>query len=53
MTRDMDKIQFEHRYEIEEIIRVISKYIEQNPSEKNNDTLKRLYDLLDIMDMTW
>ena len=53
MKRNMDTIQFEYRKEVEEIINVISKYVEQNPEEKNNETLKRLYDLLDIMDMEW
>lgn len=53
MKRNMDTIQFEHRKEVEEIINVISKYVKQNPEEKNNETLKKLYSLLDIMDMEW
>lgn len=53
MQKDMDKIQFESRYEIEEIMKVIDKYVKQNPSEKNNKTLERLFDLLDVMHMEW
>lgn len=49
----MDKIQFESRIEIENIMETISKYVNQNPEEKNNKDLKRLYDLLDWMDMEW
>lgn len=53
MNKQMDKIQFENRREIEELMRVINKYIEQNPKEKNNNTLERFYDLLDVMHMEW
>lgn len=53
MKKDMDCIQFESRYEIEEIMQVIDKYVKQNPSEKKNKTLERLFDLLDIMHMEW
>lgn len=49
----MDKIQFEYRAEIQEIMKVIDKYVEQNPSEKENKTLERFFDLLDGMDMEW
>lgn len=53
MKRDCDTIQFEDRAEVGEVLHVIGKYIEQNPKEKNNKTLERLYRLLDIMDMEW
>lgn len=53
MQRDMDKIRFDNRYEIQELMNVIAKYIKQNPSEKENETLKRFYDLLDVMEMEW
>lgn len=53
MQRDMDCIQFESRQEIEEIMTVIDKYVEQNPSEKENKTLERLFALLDVMHMEW
>ena len=32
----MDKIQFEYRYEVQELMKVIDKYVKQNPSEKEN-----------------
>lgn len=50
MQRDMDCIQFESR---QEIMTVIDKYVEQNPSEKENKTLERLFALLDVMHMEW
>ena len=53
MQRDMDKIQFESRNEIREIMSVIDKYVKQNPKEKNNKTLERFFDCLDAMDMMW
>ena len=39
MKKDMDKIQY--------------KYVKQNPAEKENKTLERFFDLLDVMDMEW
>lgn len=53
MKQDMDKIQFEYRYELNDLMEVIDKYVKQNPEEKNNKTLKRFFDLLDVMDMQW
>lgn len=53
MQRNMDKIQFESRMEINELSRILSEYMKQNPKERNNDILKRFYDLLDVMDMEW
>lgn len=49
----MDKIQFEYRYEVQELMKVIDKYVKQNPAEKENKTLERFFDLLDVMDMEW
>lgn len=53
MKKDMDKIQFESRTEVQEIIKVIDKYVKQNPKEKGNKTLERFFDLLDVMEMEW
>lgn len=53
MKRHLDTIQFESRAEVGEVLHAIGKYIEQNPREKKNKTLERLYRLLDIMDMEW
>ena len=44
MKKEMDKIQFEYRYEVQELMKVI---------EKENKTLERFFDLLDVMDMEW
>lgn len=53
MKKDMDKIQFESRYEIRNVLAAIGKYVTQNPKEKHNKTLSELYNLLDVMDMEW
>ena len=53
MQKNLDTIQFEYRYEIQEIMKMIDKYIKQNPEEKKNKTLERFFDLLDVMDMEW
>ena len=36
MKKEMDKIQFEYRYEVQELMKVIDKYVKQNPAEKEN-----------------
>ena len=30
MKKEMDKIQFEYRYEVQELMKVIDKYVKQN-----------------------
>lgn len=53
MKKNMDTIQFESRTEIRELMKVIDKYVKQNPAEKQNKILERFYDLLEGMDMEW
>lgn len=53
MIKDMDKIQFENRTEIAELMKVIDKYIKQIPAEKQNKTVERFFALLDVMLMEW
>lgn len=53
MIKDMDKIQFENRTEIAELMKVIDKYIKQNPAEKQNKTVEKFFDLLDVMLLEW
>lgn len=53
MQKNMDTIQFETRAEVEEVLEAIGKYVKAFPKEKDNQTLKTLYELLDVMDMTW
>lgn len=53
MKKDMDKIVFESRAEVGEMIRVLEKYVDAYPKEKDNQTVKELYNLLDVMEMEW
>ena len=53
MKRERDRIQFEYRYEVQELMKVIDTYVKQNPKEKSNKTLEQFFDLLDVMDMEW
>lgn len=53
MKKDMDTIKFESRSEIRNLMKVINRYVKQNPEEKENKTLERFFDLLDCMDMEW
>ena len=53
MRKEMDTIQFESRAELSELLRMIEKYMEQNPKEKDNQTVMQLYNYLDVMEMEW
>lgn len=49
----MDKVQFEYRAEVQEMMRVLEKYVDAYPKEKDNQTVKEFYNLLDAMNMGW
>lgn len=53
MKKNMDTIQFESRAEVGEVIRVLEKYMDAYPEKKDNQTVKELYNLLDVMEMEW
>lgn len=53
MKRQLDTIQFETRTEVSEVLNVIAKYVKEHPAEKDNKTLRELYNLLDVMEMDW
>ena len=48
MQKNMDKIHFESRREIETIIEALD-----NSSECNNEIVQRMIDLLELMHMEW
>lgn len=48
MKLDMDKIIFESRLEIDKVIAALEK-----SQDKDNETVKELIDLLDVMYMNW
>ena len=39
--------------EVGEFIKVLEKYMDVYPEEKDNKTLKKMYNLLDAMEMYW
>ena len=53
MKSEMGKLVFESRYEVGEVIKLLEKYMDAYPSDKDNQTLKELYGILDLMEMTW
>ncbi|GFZ22296.1 hypothetical protein CMETHOX_02190 [Lacrimispora indolis] len=53
MKKDTDMIIFESRREIEELMKMVDRYVQQNPEEKDNKILERFFDLLDVMHMEW
>mgnify|MGYP006898621905 CR=1 FL=1 len=53
MKKDMDKIQFENRYEIDEVISALDTFLKEHPNAREQETCKRLSELLDVMYMEW
>lgn len=51
MQRDLDTVQFETRDEIREVAAALQEYISRHPQDAN--AARRLYNLLDVMDMEW
>lgn len=53
MQKNMDKIRFESRYEIDEVVEALETFTKEHPNARQKDTVKRLCDLLDVMYMEW
>lgn len=53
MKRCNDKIQFESRVELGELIHMLEKYVDAYPKEKDNEVIQKLYNLLDAMELEW
>lgn len=53
MKKDMDKIVFESRYEISEVIQALEEWQKSHKSDSKADTVERLIGLLDVMSMEW
>lgn len=53
MTKDMDKIQFESRGEIDEVACALQEWLDKNKQDKKSKTVERMIDLLDAMYMSW
>lgn len=48
-----DKVQFESRAELGKIIRVLERYMDDYPAEKDNMVVKRLYNIVGAIEMYW
>lgn len=53
MKRECDKIVFEDLEEVGFLLNMVEKYRKQNPEEKDNKIVKRFYDLLYDMELSW
>ena len=53
MKKNMDKVTFESRNELYNIINALDAYIEEHPKAEERRDAKRLRDLLDAMAMEW
>ena len=49
----MDKIQFENKYEIDEVISALETFSQEHPSAREKDTIQKLCKLLDAMYVEW
>ena len=53
MQQEMDTIVVESREELWGLMRVLKKYMDDNPNDKDLKYAKTAYNILDVMDMTW
>ena len=53
MTKGNDNIQFESRYEIDEIVSALETFLQEHPEAREKETVKQLCNLLDVMYMEW
>lgn len=53
MKKCMDKIQFESRYEIDEVVKALDTFLKEHPNSEERETIKKLSNLLDVMYMEW
>ena len=53
MKKDMDKIQFEDRQEIDEILSALDTFLQVHPNAREKGTVKQLTELLDVMYLEW
>jgi hypothetical protein len=53
MKLKMDAIQFESRAEINDIIKALDQYVKEHRTEDCVETVKKLADKLDVMNMNW
>lgn len=53
MKQISDKIQFESRNEVSEVMSALDTFIEEHKGAKEIKAVKRLNDLLDVIYMSW
>ena len=53
MKKNMDKIQFEDRQEVDEVLSALDTFQQEHPNASEKDTVKQLRDLLDVMYIEW
>lgn len=53
MQKNMDKIQFESRCEIDEIVDALDTYQKEHPKSRSKETVQKMLDLLNMMYMEW
>lgn len=50
MIMEMDTIQFESKFEIEAVMKVLDKWLDMHPDDK---TVEELFNKLDVIHMNW
>ena len=53
MQKNMDMIQIEYRYEISDLLKIITGYEKAYPGECENETLVKFKNILEQIDMEW
>lgn len=53
MDRQLDKVQFESRSEVDEVCDALSTFVKEHPDSRSRKAAERLAELLDVMYMEW
>lgn len=53
MNKNMDKIIFESRQEIDEVSDALDTFLKEHPEARGRESIQKLIGLLDVMYMEW
>ena len=53
MKIDGDTIQYECMAELGALLKMIEVYVADHPREKENESIRSFYNLIDCMEMSW
>lgn len=53
MKKSSGKIEFEYRYEVDEVLCALDLFVQEHPEYEHKETIDQLRGLLDVMYVSW